>query len=193
MKTLATTTLTLAALLSSGCTTLAIMQEKQEFPRDTAVIIQGNEYLINSMKCAEIRSISDDGELDCYASDGTQSAPATPAFDSQVDMSEEIWGPWGSPAHQAHLLEYFHMGGMERNADAIAQQLIGTYQVTKSITDSLEASEQMSEDSAKMKLEGIGAWVEGGQSAYEIHRTRKIQWHLDNGRYFTNKLSENPY
>lgn len=188
MKTLALTTLSLVALLSTGCTTLAIMQEKQKWPRDTAVTIQGSEYLINSIKCAEIRSISGDGELDCYASDGTQSAPVTPAFNLQISMVEENWGYWGSPAHQAFLLEYFHMGGMERNAAAIGQQLMGTYQATKSTIDSLEASKQMSEDSAKMKLEGIGAWSAGGQSAYEIHRTRRIQWHLDNASYFVDQL-----
>ena len=192
MKILATVILVPAVLLSSGCTALAIMQEKQKFPRDTAVIIQGNEYLINHTKCAEILSISDDGELDCYAPNGSQSAPVTPAFDSQVDITEENWGYWGSPAHQAFLFDYFNMGGMERNAEAIAQQLIGTYQITKSITDTLDASKKMDQDSAKMELEGVGAWVKGGQSAWEAHSARKIQWHLDNAQYFTNKMFETP-
>ena len=65
----------------TGC---ASVLESLEYQRDTAISLGDYRYVINTQKCYEIRSISEDGVLQCYAEDGSQSAQVSPASEWQV-------------------------------------------------------------------------------------------------------------
>jgi hypothetical protein len=179
-----------AAVVGTGCTTIAIVNESKSFPRDTAIVLNDEKYLINTIKCAEVRGVSEEGVLDCYAIDGTQSAPVVPANALQVSLTESRSGlEWASPEHQAWLFNYFHGGGQER---ALANMQAGLAHIrsTLDLIDTIEAAEQMEQDEIKLNMEGFKASLTGGMSARQAHRALMVQWHLNNSRYFTEIMSK---
>lgn len=180
--------LLLGATLGPGCSTMAIMHESLEFPRDTAVIVDERKYIINTTKCAEIRDISEKGWLDCYTLDGVQSAPAFPEPSFVINAVESRF-EWASTAHQAMLFDYYYGGGMEQAIEEM-QSSLGLLSATLDLIDTIETSQQMDQDAIRLRTEGLHASLAGGTPALRAHQSRMVTWHLNNSRYFTQKLSE---
>lgn len=180
----------LVATLSASCSTIEIMQESSEFPRDTAVIIGERNYLLNPIKCAEIRDIDEKGELDCYDTDGVQSAPVSPAAAFQARILKSQFNiDWGTPEHQEMLIHYLYEGGMEQALQGI-QESMSLMSEMLSIIDTIETSQQMDRDEIGLRIEGINASLAGGTPALRAHRSRMMTWHMNNSRYFAEKITQ---
>jgi hypothetical protein len=183
-----------SALASTGCASLQADIQGRDYPADTAILIGGTAYQINTYKCAKIKSIGDDGALDCYDPDDRKSASITPVSDWRRKLAEQHVGDtWASPKHQAFLYFMFHQGGGERalaNAMNGVMQVRDTYSATKGILDSVDKSKEMDSKAAQLKLEGGGAYMRGGTPAWQAHNSKVIGWHLENSRYFLDQANK---
>ncbi|MEZ5554519.1 hypothetical protein [Haliea sp.] len=170
-------------LVTSGCAPLAEIQETQKYPRDTALTIGGYSYLINTYRCAEVRSINDEGVLECYAGDGSLSAQVTPASQFQLNMFEKyVDYEWGSEEHQAFLYDFHYLGGKERLANGIVQPFFTVFEVTKQVMDATKYSSESSATTGPIYgkdpvLEGMSAW--------EARQFSLASWHFSNSNYFS--------
>ena len=175
--------------LLTGCASIKAELQEIDYPKDTAILIGDSAYQINTVKCAKIKAIGEDGTLDCYDFDGIKSASITPVSDWRRNYLKENLGiKWASPEHQAFLFNYFHGGGKEKTANAILKAY-GAIAAAKKLTDSLEKSKEIETQAAKMKIKGIEAYATGGMPAWHAHKFKTTQWHLENSRYFSNQLN----
>lgn len=175
-----------------GCTTLSREFESISYPPDKAILIGDVAYQINAEKCAEIKNISEDGTLDCYDMEGKQSASISPTSEWRRNIIEERF-KWASPEHQAFLFYLFHEGGAQKvvaSAVNSAQQAYGSAAAIKSLADSSRASREMTIEGAKMSMKGTQAYMTGGMTAWQAHQSTLVQWHLNNAKYFSDKLSK---
>jgi len=192
-RNLAVCTAIFSTLLLAGCASLDRELQGMDYPADTAILIGQVAYQINTTKCAQIRSIAKDGALDCYDTDGKQSASITPVSDFRRNLVQNHYGmAWASPEHQAFLFNFFHDGGQERTVAAIvgsAQQAYGIYASTKSMLDSIDKSKAIDARAAQIKADGAAAYM-SGMSAWQAHQSKVMQWHLDNANYFVDKMNK---
>lgn len=183
-----------SSFLLGGCASLKAGLEGIDHPADTAILIGDVAYQINTVKCAQIKAIGEDGALDCFDSESRQSASITPVSEWRRNFLKEKMGmDWASPEHQAFLFNYFHEGGQEKAMGALlssVQQAYGTYASAKNLSDSLRKSGEIEMQSAQMKIKGIGAYMSGGMPAWQAHQSDVSQWHLANSRYFINQMNK---
>lgn len=172
----------------SGCASIGEVVEGVDYPQDTAILIDGVPYQINMIKCAEIRSIKN-SDLDCYDQTGNQSASIAPVSAWRREIVEKNYGGWASQKHQDFLFNYFHRGGMERNAAAIMQGY-GIFTQIKSINDMIDKSKEMDATEAQKRLEGSTKYYSGGMSAWQAHQSNMAEWRLKNMDYFKNQIQK---
>jgi hypothetical protein len=182
-----------SSLLLGGCASLNAELQGIDYPADTAILIGQIAYQINTTKCAQIRSIAKDGTLDCYDTDGKQSASITPVSDFRKNLVQNHHGmTWASAEHQAFLFDFFHGGGKERAAAAIvgsAQQAYGAYASTKSMLDSIDKSKAIDARSAQLKADGAAAYM-SGMPAWQAHQSKVLQWRVENAKYFVDQMNK---
>lgn len=175
-----------------GCASLTA--ELEGFPADTAILIGDVAYQINTVKCAQIRAIGQHGSLDCYDSEGRQSASISPVAEWRRTYVEEKMGmDWASPEHQAYLTYMFHGGGNEKAAKAIASgalQAYGSIQSARNLLKSIDKSNEIQVQAAQMRLQGMQAYASGGMPAWQAHQFKVVQWHLDNSRFFVDQMNK---
>ena len=180
-------------LLLGGCTSLPAELESISYPPDMAILITNVPYMVNSVKCAEIRSIGAERELHCYDAEGNKSAVITPVSEFRRNITKEKLGfEWASAEHQAFLFDFIHNGGADRAVGQMTGTMMKAYSTAKGIHDLHEKQNEISEQEAEMKLKGTSAYLSGGMSAWQKHQFDVVQWRLDNSRFFSNQLSTNP-
>ena len=184
----------LPAFFLGGCASMQAELEGLEYPANTAILIGDVAYQINTIKCAQIKAIGEEGALDCRDAEGRQSASITPVSAWRRKLLKEQMGmEWASPAHQDFLFNFFHKGGKEQVAATLvssAQQIHGTYAAVKNMSDSIDKSKSIDRQSAQMKADGAAAYMSGGMSAWQAHQWKVIQWRQDNARYFLNQANK---
>ena len=183
-----------AAVLQTGCSTMMAQIESLEYPQDTAVWINERPYQISTIKCATIAAIDADGVLDCYDASGEKSASMAPVSDWRLRYVKEKMGfDWASPEHQAFLFDYFHNGGMQRNAAALkasAQESYQLYSSTKSLSDSVRKMGDIKREEGQLKAEGALAYYSGGMAGWDAHQSKVMSWRLQNARFFFNQIGK---
>lgn len=182
------------SFLLGGCASMQAELEGLEYPADTAILIGDVAYQINTIKCAQIKAIGEDGALDCRDAAGQQSASITPVSAWRRNLLKKQMGiEWASPEHQDFLFNFFHKGGKEQVAAALfssAQQIHGTYAAVKNMSDSIDKSKSIDRQNVQMKADGAAAYVSGGMPAWQAHQWKVIQWRQDNARYFLNQANK---
>lgn len=172
----------------SSCASLKGELQGLSYPPSTAILIGDRPYQISTIKCATIKAVREDGALDCYDAEGRQSAPIRPISSWRRKTVEEQFGvKWGSPEHQAILFNFFYGGGKEQMAKALisATQQAATL---RSMAASLDRSRDIQIETAQRRIEGASIYSEGGMSAWQAYQLNMSQWHLDNSRYFLDKI-----
>lgn len=174
----------LLPLSTMGCAVVSEMVEIDQYPRDTAISIDERKYLINTFKCADIRTIDEQGVLECYAADGTKSLPVSPAGAFQLSAFEDQFEfAWGSEAHQAWLYEFHYLGGKER----LARQIIGAFTQIQNTIDIMNTTFYTANDmqvqfpqyAAPQRFEAFKGFPVKDIREYSI-----ADWHLNNYTYF---------
>lgn len=184
-----------SSFLLGGCASLKESKEVFEgYQPDTAILIGDVPYLINTVKCAQIKSIGENGALDCYDSEGRQSASITPFANWRRNFIKEKMGmEWASPEHQDYLYYMIHGGGNQKVVGEFVnsmQQVRASYASVKNLNDSISKSREISSQEAQMKIKGVAAYMSGGMPAWLAHQSNVIQWRLDNSRYFLNQMNK---
>lgn len=173
-------------LVTSGCVSVAELLEMDEFPRDTAVSIGNYNYVINTIKCHEVRNIGEDGDLECYAADGSKSAPVSPQGEWLMEQFDKYHDyEWGSEEHQAFLYEFHYLGGKERLANSMLQTVQATaslVQTTQQIMNSTNYNAATS--SSSMPVYGANPAL-NGMNVWEAREFSMADWHFNNLTYFT--------
>lgn len=191
-------TLALGALVMSlgGCALMREQIEGVSYPPDTPFLIGGVPYQVSAIKCFEIRSIAADGTLDCYDVEGKQSTPMTPVSDFRRKLAKEQFGlEWGSPAHQAFLINYFYKGGQESAARGLVNGvtvLRNQLSQAKLFRESQKKSVEIERKAAEWDTKEFQAAITGGPGALAEVKFLRMQWHMANAQFFldqNNKLS----
>lgn len=181
--------------LLGGCASLKEVKEEFEgYQADTAILIGDVPYLINTVKCAQIKAIGENGALDCYDSEGRQSASITPFATWRRNFVKEKLGmEWASPKHQEYLFHMIHGGGNQKVMGGFvssAHQVSENYTAAKNLNDSINKSKEISLQDAQMKMKGTAAYMSGGMPAWQAHQSNVMQWRQDNSRYFLNQMNK---
>ena len=141
--------------------------------------------MINTQKCHEIRSISEDGVLQCYAEDGSQSAPVSPASDWQVREFDKTFDfAWGSEEHQAFLHYLCYGGGFERIAKQILDSAAFAIQLHQTIDSLSSPVYDPGSTSAAMPKYGANP-VMLTMSVWEARGFSLADWHFKNATFYT--------
>lgn len=185
------TLMTISSLfLLDGCASFSADIEGIDYPRDTAILIGDFAYRINTIKCAQVKAVGENGVLDCYDSEGRQSASISPASDlNRKYLKENMGMEWASPEHQAYLFDFYHRGGKEKMVGGFINS-VQQVAALRNFSDSLEKSRTINLTSAKMKIKGVEAYMSGGMSAWQVHQFNASQWHLNNSRYFIDQMNK---
>ncbi|MEH6589159.1 MAG: hypothetical protein V7746_02820 [Halioglobus sp.] len=169
-------------LVISGCISLAEIQENEQYPRDTAISIDGRYYTINTYKCSEVRNINDKGVLDCYAEDGSRSAQVTPESQFQIKMFNSYFDyDWGSEEHHAFLYNFYYLGGKEQIVNNATQSANAIFQITQLMNSSTYDAGRPA----------VGAPYYGtnpalsGMSVLGAREFTRADWHFNNIDYFS--------
>lgn len=167
-----------------GCASISEIAESLKYTRDTAITTGTYRYVINTEKCYEIGSISDEGVLDCYAEDGSQSAQVSPATEWQVKKFDESFDyEWGSDEHQAFLHYLYYEGGLERLASDIANSVVFAIQLHQTI-DSLGSSAYDPNSSSSMMPSYGSNPAMKGMSVWDARGFSLADWHFNNATFF---------
>lgn len=173
-------------LFLCSCSNVAYIYESQKYPRDTAIILNGNYYQINMFKCAEIRSVSEDGVLECYSATGDVSATQPPISDFDKNIIESYLNvKFGSEEHNKYLFNYYYKGGKEENQRK-ASVAMNNLKSANNTIDMLKESEKIEHQAFKKSVSNIGVYFKGSSDIQE-HRQDMIRWHLRNAVYFFDK------
>jgi len=175
---------------AAGCTSLEAELESIRYHPDTAILIGDVPYQINAIKCAEIRSIGPDGELNCYDAAGNRSAAMTPVGSwKRRFLREKLGMEWASPEHQEFLFYMNHQGGMQQAINDVGNTTLQAYSAASNIADMLEHRSDMEQQRARMKAEAATASAVGGMSAWQHHQFKLNAWYARNASYFREKGS----
>lgn len=184
MRTPLVVSLLIASIASSGCATLAEQAQSLEYPLDTAILIGTVAYQINTVACAEIRSIEADGALNCYDASGKRTTPMTPVSDWRRKMAEEhLETTWASPKHQAWLFFMLHEGGLKKAVEGSVAGVMRARATIESAKATLKRAEQVGDLEQKIaqdRVNGAIAFATGGYPKWFAHQQAVSTWHIKN-------------
>lgn len=165
----------------SGCISMEEIAENEHYPRDTAISIGDQRYVVNTYKCAEIRRINDKGALECYAADGSKSAKVSPEGDFQRQLFDKyIDYEWGSEEHHAFLYDFYYQGGKERLANSLAQTTIAIVEIHQAMNSS---SYNQGTSTGGVPLYGTNPAL-NGMTVWGAREFSLADWHFNNISYF---------
>lgn len=175
----------LIVFVISGCALISEVNEINQYPRDTAISIGERWYVISTYKCAEVRSIDDEGVLDCYAEDGTKSMPVSPGSQWQMETFKKHFDyEWGSEEHQAYLYDFYYLGGKERLANSILNSINTTVYMYKTSKNLMKSDEYIT-GSSKSGIPLYGSsHALSGMSIWDAREYSMADWHFNNATYF---------
>lgn len=173
----------LAGILS-GCATIEAGIEGSSFPQDTAVLVNGVPYQINMEKCAEIRSVDENGDLNCYDYAGNKSARISPVSEFRVSVLKDKMGmEWATPEHQIFLFNFYHRGGVERSVAAIRdgfQAAKGINDYSKMVDDHFAKMDELRSRGGKVMHRVLSERMAGNKDPFLAHKIRREMWFQEN-------------
>lgn len=177
--------LVLSSIMFSGCASLDEAIEAYQYQPDLPIMVEGNAYQVNIIKCAKIRDITEDDRLVCYDAEGNKSASISPVSDFRVNYFKDRGIEWGSVEHQAFVYNFLYNGGMEMAVDSFAQSVSTikeNVKTTKKFLDTIDKTEKLHQKKLEFATQSVASYMEGGFEGWMSFQTHRIHWYLDNSK-----------